>query len=118
WRKEAVPYLRYMGQSGLPGFAALAAITGLIGYTGFLRDVPADFPIAAAGTAVLTPLLAWSPLRTYLAAADTVFLMPREHRMGEYMRGAQLRGYVLAAVLFTAVWLLYMPLYAKGGYPT
>jgi ABC-2 type transport system permease protein len=111
WRKETGPYFRYMAQSGFPGFVALAVMTGIIGYIGFLKDVPAGFPIAEVGTAVLLPLLCWSPMRGYVAAADVVFLMTRESAMGPYMRMARSRGMMLGMALMLVAGAVYAPLY-------
>ncbi len=111
WRKEIAPYLRYMAQSGFPAFVALAVMTGIIGYIGFLEAVPAGFPIAEVGTAALLPLLCWSPMRSYLAPADIVFLMAREHAMGGYIRMARSRGLLLGTALLLAGGAVYAPLY-------
>ncbi len=111
WRKETGPYLRYMAQSGFPGFVALAVMTGIIGYIGFLDDVPAGVPIAEVGTALLLPLLCWSPMRSYLAAADIVFLMARESAMGGYIRMARSRGLRLGMALLLVGGAVYAPLY-------
>ncbi|EXX88103.1 ABC transporter permease, partial [Paenibacillus darwinianus] len=117
WRKETVPYWRYMGQSGFPGFVALAVMSGLIGYIAFLRRVPPDFPIAEVGAAVLLPFLAWSPLRSYLVSADTVFLMPRESGMRAWLRPAGRAGVMLSGLLLLMVFLAYVPLYRQGTVP-
>lgn len=118
WRKETVPYIRYMGQSGFPGFAALVVLSGLIGYIAFLGRVPPDFPITAVGTAALLPFLAWSPLRSFLVPADTVFLMPRESGMRAYLLPAARAGITLSYLLLLAALAVYAPLYRQGAAPT
>mgnify|MGYP001194428950 CR=1 FL=1 len=118
WRKAVAPYARDAARSGFPSIAVLAALVGLSGYAAFLDDVPEGFPIVAVGTALMTPLLMWSPLRTFLRPADAVFLMPREHAMGRYMKLARRRGYAAGGALMLAAWLLYMPLYRQSGSPT
>ena len=118
WRKAVAPYVRDMARSGFPSFVVLAALAALSGYTAFLDSVPPDFPIAAVGAAVLTPLLIRSPLRTHLRPADAVFLMPREHEMKRYMKAAWRSGYIAGSALMLAAWLVYAPLYGQSGAPT
>jgi ABC-2 type transport system permease protein len=118
WRKAVAPYVRDVARSGFPAIVVLAALALLSGYTAFLEDVPEGFPIVGVGTGLLTLLLMWSPLRTFLRPADAVFLMPREHEMGRYVRLAWRRGYIAGGALLLAACLLYLPLYRQGGSPT
>lgn len=114
FRKEALPYVRYMGQSGFPSFLSLVFIAAALGYFRLIRDLPPDFPIALAGVLALTPLLAWSPLRTYAAPADIVYLMPREADMGAYLKLSHRAALVASGWIAAAVFLLYMPIYLQG----
>lgn len=115
FREEALPYIRYMGQSGFPAFMSLIIISSAIGYINLIRHIPSGFPIATVGVIALTLVLCWSPLRTWLAAGDTVFMMPREAEMAGYLR--QSFRYTSIACLFLAavVLLLYMPIYNQGS---
>ncbi|WP_168122771.1 ABC transporter permease [Paenibacillus sp. HB172176] len=114
FRKETIPYFRYMGQSGFPSFLSLLFIASAIGYFKLIRDLPAHFPIAAVGIVVLTLVMGWSPLRTYLTQADIVYLMPREHGMGEYIRLSYRRSLFFNGLIAAAVLLLYLPIYVQG----
>ncbi|MCU6710267.1 ABC transporter permease [Paenibacillus sp. J5C_2022] len=114
FRREIMPYIRYMGQSGFPGFLSLVFIVSAIGYGKLISDLSPNFPVAATGVVVLTPVLCWSPLRTLLRPADTVYLMPREHEMGMYLRGSLLRSARLSFSVAAVVLLLYMPIYRQG----
>ncbi|MCR2802541.1 ABC transporter permease [Paenibacillus soyae] len=114
FRKEVLPYLRYMGQSGFPSFLSLLFIASAIGYVQLIRHLPADFPIVPVGVIALTPLLAWSPLRTYLFPADIVFIMPREAEMGEYLSKSLRGSFFKTGWLAAAVFMLYMPIYLQG----
>ncbi|MFD0961432.1 ABC transporter permease [Paenibacillus chungangensis] len=114
FRREIMPYIRYMGQSGFPGFLSLVFIVSAIGYGKLISDLPSNFPIATTGVAVLTPVLCWSPLRTLLRPADTVYLMPKEHEMGIYLRDSLLRSARLSFSVAAVVLLLYMPIYRQG----
>lgn len=117
FRKEIAPYIRYMGQSGFPSFVSLLLIVSAVGYIGLLRGLPDDFPVVPAGVAALTPALCWSPLRTWLAPADIVYLMPREARMGAYLRLSARYSAAVSAVPAVIVLILYLPIYAqRPGY--
>lgn len=114
FRKETIPYLRYMGQSGFPAFLSLLFIASAISYFQLIRNMPPDFPIVWAGVLALTPVLAWSPMRTFLAPADVVYLMPREHDMGAYLKRSLQSSLMKAVPLAAAVYLIYMPIYVQG----
>ncbi|MBJ6363833.1 ABC transporter permease [Paenibacillus sp. GCM10012307] len=115
FRKEVLPYLQDMIRSGFPGFLLLLIILGMIGYGTLLRDFPADFPYVVVGTIVLTPLVCYSPLRTWLHPADVAFLMPREHEMGTCLgaswRHNLLPGFIGLGIMFA----LFLPLYERAA---
>ncbi|XEC93432.1 ABC transporter permease [Paenibacillus tarimensis] len=115
FRKETMPYIQYMAQSGFPGFAMLLLILSMIGYGMLLRDVPPSFPVIAAGTVALTPFISWSPLRTWLQQADTVFLMPREQEMHEYLNRSRRYHFIPGLLAMAAVFALYWPLYIRAA---
>jgi ABC-2 type transport system permease protein len=112
FRREMMPYIRYMGQSGFPAFLSLVLIMAVISYTKLVVNPPADFPIAEIGVLVLTPFLCRSPLRTWLHPADVVYLMPREHQMGSYLSLSFKRSIKWSGVWAVIVFLLYSPLYS------
>lgn len=115
FRKEIFPYLRYMAMSGFPAFLSLVFIASAIYYIGLIREMPSGFPVTEVGIAVLTPVLCWSPLRTWLAPADVVYLMPREHAMRPYMIRSFRYSATLGAILGIVVFLLYLPIYRGGS---
>lgn len=114
FRKEIVPYLGYMGQSGFPLFISLIVISATLGYFKLIHHLPSEFPITLVGTFVMLPVLCWTPLRTWLAAADIVFHMPRESEMGAYLRRSFNRSITLTALLSAFVLLVYWPIYKQG----
>ncbi|WP_053374699.1 ABC transporter permease [Paenibacillus sp. FJAT-27812] len=115
FREETLPYFRYMGQSGFPAFMSLIVISSILGYINLIHHMPASFPIATVGVIALTLVLCWSPLRTWLALGDTVFLMPREANMGGYLRRSFRYTTRACFVLAALVFLLYMPIYNQGA---
>ncbi|PZD95114.1 hypothetical protein DNH61_14585 [Paenibacillus sambharensis] len=115
--KEASPYIRYMLQSGFPAFLSLVGIAFLVSYGSFLRQVPEHYPIALTGAAVLLPFVCWSPLRSWLVPADTVFLMPRESGMKPYILRSARRGLIVTSIWTAVVLIAFLPLYYKGTVP-
>ncbi len=115
FRKEIVPYFRYVFQSGFGLFASAIFFAALIWYTDLIKDVPADWPSKTVGAALLSLAALRAPLRTYLRPADPIFLMAMENRMlGHYVAGA-LRKATAAGVLRTlAVFALYAPIYIRS----
>ncbi|WP_042163830.1 ABC transporter permease [Paenibacillus gorillae] len=114
YRKEILPYLGYMGQSGFLLVLSFIAITSGFGYIKLLRDVPPDFPFTLVGVIALVPVLCWSPLRTWLVPADIVFHLPLEARMDHYLFRSFRRSLLLTILLAGLVLLLYWPLYRHG----
>ncbi|NIK76065.1 ABC-2 type transport system permease protein [Paenibacillus castaneae] len=114
FRKETLPYFRYMGQSGFPAFMSLILISSAIGYISLIRNLPANFPITLVGVVSLLLVLSWSPLRTWLEAGDIVFMMPREAEMDSYLRRSFLHTSLGCSILAAIVILLYLPIYNQG----
>jgi len=114
FRNELKPYVGYMAQSGFPGVLLLMLIVATIGYAALVRNVPEHFPITAFGVVLVLGFTSWSPLRTWLQPADTVFLLPRELEMHQYLRRSfRYTGIAtLIGVWFTL--LAYWPMYRLG----
>jgi ABC-2 type transport system permease protein len=115
YRRYALPYLRYAAQSGLPLVLGFALIGFIHVYVTFLRQVPPSFPVHWLAVCVLTPLTAWTPVRTYLREADTVYLLPLESRMGPYWKQSMLHSLVPQWVALSIAMLLLHPIYIRAG---
>lgn len=111
--KEVLPYISYMMRSGFPAFLSLIGIVSIIQYINLIQNVPENFPLELVGALVLTPLISYSPLRTWLKEADTIFLMPMEHRLHSYMKKSHIRSLRNGFVYLTIVTLIYWPLYRQ-----
>ncbi|WP_308635593.1 ABC transporter permease [Paenibacillus silvisoli] len=111
WRRSAAPYFRYIAQSGLPGVVVMLLIAGMAGYGTLLRNMPAHFPITLVGVVALTPVICWSPLRTWLRDADIVFLVPREAEMPAYLRRSLRYNGMACAAAVLLMCAIYIPLY-------
>ncbi|WP_165822345.1 ABC transporter permease [Paenibacillus montanisoli] len=115
WRRSAVPYFRYIAQSGLPGVIVMLLLAGMAGYGMLLRNMPEHFPITLVGVAVLTPIICWSPLRTWLREADIVFLVPREAEMPAYLRRSFRYNGMACAAAVLLLCGIYIPLYLAAN---
>jgi ABC-2 type transport system permease protein len=124
--KEMSRYLRLMFNDHLAIalFFMLAAFAYF--YQQWLKEIPENFPTAWLFALLLGFLLTRSPIRTLLKEADTVFLLPAEHKMNAfftkgfwYSFGIQIYLLtiglgVLTPLYFTVysdrpkVWLLYL----------
>ncbi|GFN30983.1 ABC transporter permease [Paenibacillus xylaniclasticus] len=114
FRKEMIPYSSYVARSGFPGVIMLGLIVAAIGYSMLVRDVPAHFPFTLFGLVLTIGFVCWSPLRSWLQPADTVFLLPQEAAMTSYIRRS-IRYNTLAGLI--GVWaslLIYWPMYSQG----
>ncbi|EFM11582.1 ABC transporter EcsB [Paenibacillus curdlanolyticus YK9] len=115
FRKEIKPYMGYMAMSGFPGFMMLGIIVTAIGYAQLLRHLPDAFPITAVGVILLMAAVCWSPLRTWLLPADSVFLLPREAAMKRYMQRSFRYNGLPGMLGVAAALLVYWPLYTHGN---
>ncbi|HIW34990.1 MAG TPA: ABC transporter permease [Candidatus Paenibacillus intestinavium] len=111
--KEVLPYISYMMRSGFPAFLSLIGIVSIIQYVNLINNVPENFPLELIGALVLTPLISYSPLRTWLKEADTIFLMPMEHRLHSYMKKSHMRSLRNGFIYLTIITLIYWPLYRQ-----
>lgn len=109
--KEASIYWSYVARSGLTAFLLLFIIVGGIVYNKILALTPTDYPYWRIAAPILTLVLGWTPLRTFLRPADTVFLMPAESKLrGYWLRaGAYSFGFQAGAALIglVMIWPLY-----------
>ncbi|MCQ4088606.1 ABC transporter permease [Saccharibacillus sp. JS10] len=108
-----LPYMPYIIQSGLAVSVLLLLILFSAWYTSILQNTPADLPIQWVLPLLLFPLAAWSSFRTYLQAADTVFLLPLETQMNAYFAPAWRAGVVGKQLVTWLVLLVGWPIYIR-----
>ncbi|WP_127532634.1 ABC transporter permease [Paenibacillus kobensis] len=114
FRKETMPYYSYVARSGFPGVIMLALIVAAIGYSMLVRDVPAHFPFTLFGVVLTIGFVCWSPLRSWLHPADTVFLLPQEAAMSGYIRRSMRYNGTAGVIGVLASLLVYWPMYAQS----
>jgi ABC-2 type transport system permease protein len=118
--KDTLPYMKYVIGSGFGLLIAAAFIVAIQGYIVALREAEQSgslaYPLEAIGAVLLTSILLWNPLRSYLTEADTIFLTPAESRMEIYFRAAKRLGTSVSGLIALSVLLLIAPYYlALGG---
>lgn len=115
FRKEIVPYFRYVAQSGFGLLVSAVVFTVLIWYVNLLKDVPPDLPADIAGIIIVSAAAVYAPLRTYLRPADPVYLLPLEDRLLRVYVGPALSGSIINAVLRTlAAFAVFAPIYIRA----
>jgi ABC-2 type transport system permease protein len=108
------PYLFYALQS--LSFASIVIVL-LFSYLygQFLDSLSADFPRLLLACLVLTPVLAVSPIRTYLQPPDTIYLLPLETELADYFRAAQRKAFTTQLFGVAVAWFIAWPLIRVTG---
>ncbi|HEY0828667.1 MAG TPA: ABC transporter permease [Bacilli bacterium] len=121
WMKRAtqfwmsiLPYFRYVIQSGFLIFLILGSIVFSVLYAQWLQQLPDNFQGKWIVALALIPVLAASPVRTFLKKADLVYLLPLESKMGGYTRSSLVYSFVFQSVLVCLVFFVALPLYVPG----
>ncbi|KIL36180.1 hypothetical protein SD71_09510 [Cohnella kolymensis] len=115
FRKEIVPYFRYVAQSGFGLLASAAAFTAVIWYFNLLKDVPHNWPADIAGIVFLSVAAVYAPLRTFFQPADPVYLLPLENRLLHAYVGPALSRSIRNAVFRTlAAFAIFAPVYMRA----
>lgn len=112
FRGEIVPYFRYVFQSGFGLLVSACFFAALIWYTDLIKAVPENWPVRSVGAAAVSVAAIVTPLRTYLRAADTVFLLPMEKQLVRHYIGPAVKGAIVAGAGRCLINLaLYLPIY-------
>ncbi|MCC3377330.1 ABC transporter permease [Cohnella sp. REN36] len=115
FRKEVVPYFRYVFQSGFALVLSAIGITLLAWYAGLLTDMPARWPADIVGVCALALTALYTPLRTYLEPSDTVFALPLERAvLTDILRPSVRRAAIAGALRTLAVLAVFAPLYVRA----
>ncbi|SDD61640.1 ABC-2 type transport system permease protein [Paenibacillus sp. UNCCL117] len=109
---EIKPYVGYALQT-----VSLLIVLGMLAmtylYGKLLVMAPPGFPFREIITLVLLPILALSPIRTYLREPDLVFWIPLESELVRgYMTKAVNRAWAWQTIGVLIVWLAVWPAYA------
>ncbi|WEK53359.1 MAG: ABC transporter permease [Candidatus Cohnella colombiensis] len=115
FRKEIVPYFRYVFQSGFGLLASAVLFAFIIWYVDFIKAVPANWPIKPVAIIVLALVAIITPLRTYFQPADTVFLLPLESRLlSSYIKPIVRTAMWANVMRMMIVWAIVIPIYLRS----
>ncbi|MDQ1910351.1 ABC transporter permease [Paenibacillus sp. GD4] len=103
--REILPYLKYALQS-LSFSSILLIVLSSYVYDQLLGSIPPQFPTLLTASLLMLPVLAVTPILTYLQKPDIIFLLPREAELADYFRAAQRKAFWLQSLATAAGWLI------------
>ncbi|WP_018662351.1 ABC transporter permease [Heyndrickxia acidiproducens] len=111
--KELRRYSRYIFNDHLLFVLIFGVGAAAYYYSGWVKHLRPDFPVAWVMGAFLGFALTASPIYTLLKEADKVFLIPIETRMKRYFRKAVLFSFSIQAYVLLFVLAALMPMYTS-----
>ncbi|MFD1017765.1 ABC transporter permease [Thalassobacillus hwangdonensis] len=114
--KETSRYLRYIFNGHLAAASIFFVSVAAYYYQQWLSELPENYPTAVIVGIAFGLIASYSPVRTLLKEPDLVFLMPAEHRLGEYFKRCLLYSYVVQLYLILVIGAALGPLYSTS-YP-
>ncbi|WP_442599084.1 ABC transporter permease [Neobacillus sp. D3-1R] len=111
--KEISRYLRYIFNGHL--MIVLIFIIGSLTfyYQQWVKSLDDQFPAAMIMSVILSILLTYSPIYTFLLEADRVFLIPVETRLKNYFLKSGIVSFILQAYIIVMVLAALMPIYVQ-----
>lgn len=111
--KEISRYLRYIFNGHL-----MIVMIFLIGsltfyYQGWVKSLNEQFPAAFIMSILLSIILTYSPIYTFLLEADRVFLLPLESKLTNYFWKSGIVSFVLQAYIVLMILAALMPMYVQ-----
>ncbi|MDF2557461.1 MAG: transporter permease [Bacillales bacterium] len=110
---EILKYVRFILTGHFVIVLVFLAGWGAFEYQKWLQVVRSDFPAEILTTVVITLLVLWSPIQTFLKNADVVFLTPMEARMKGYIVNSLIFSFAWQSVMLFLVFLVFVPLLHK-----
>ncbi|RYM02161.1 ABC transporter permease [Sporolactobacillus sp. THM7-7] len=119
WKKRCADHfrlqLRYWNligkNSGIMFVLYVMVVAGGFYYNRWLDGLPENFPGGLLITFIFLLFAVRAPIRTFIARADLVFLLPIEARLGGYFRRSRIYSFLMQSFLLFVVWVLCMPLF-------
>ncbi|KXH79289.1 ABC transporter permease [Sporosarcina sp. HYO08] len=88
YMNEFQRYMKYVFTGHLAIVLVFTIGAGGYAYSEWLKEVPEHFPAALLTAIVIAAALCYSPPVTLLKQADSVYFLPLEQQLGEYMKRA------------------------------
>lgn len=111
--KEIGKYLRYIFNGHL--MIVMIFIIGSLTfyYQEWVKSLDEHFPAAVIMAVILSVLLTYSPIYTFLLEADRVFLLPLENKLTNYFWKSGIVSFVLQAYIILMILAVLMPIYVQ-----
>lgn len=113
YTRELSKYLRYIFNGHIVIVLFFLLGTAAYYYQQWIKQLNSDFPAAIIMAIILSLLMTYSPIFTFLLEADRVFLLPLESRLKRYFSRSLMVSYVLHLYLLLMGLGIFMPLYAR-----
>ena len=110
--KELSRYLRYIFNGHLVIVFIFLLGTAAYYYQEWLKTLPETFPAAAIMAVLMSLLLTYSPIYTFMSEADRIFLLPLETKLDGYFKKSIWISFFVQMYLLIIGLAVLMPLYA------
>ncbi|MFT9597272.1 ABC transporter permease [Mesobacillus sp.] len=111
--KETGSYLRYIFNGHLVIVVLFLLGSAAFYYQEWIETLQPDFPAAWIISLILSAVLTYSPIQTFLTEADKIFLLPLETRLDVYFKKSITFSLSLQSYLLLLVLAVLMPLHVK-----
>lgn len=111
---EVRKYTRYMLNDHLLFVLVFALGAILYYYSGWVAGIDQTFPAPFIMAAVISAVLLWSPVYTYIKRPDTVYLLPLEEEMKPYFHKSVWTSFAAQSYILVALLAFAMPMYAAS----
>lgn len=110
--KELSRYLRYIFNGHLVIVFIFLLGTGAFYYQEWLKTIPESFPAGALMALLMSLLLTYSPIYTFMSDPDRIFLLPLETKLNGYFKKSILISFFIQVYLLLVGLAVLMPMYA------
>lgn len=111
--KELGKYLRYIFNGHIVIVLVFLIGTAAYYYQEWVKTLPSDFPVSIIMAIVLSFLLTYSPIYTFLMEADRIFLLPVESQLAPYFKRSIFVSFFVQIYVLLLGLAVFMPMYAQ-----
>ncbi|WP_338470503.1 ABC transporter permease [Niallia sp. XMNu-256] len=110
--KELSRYLRYIFNGHLVIVFIFLIGTAAFYYQEWLKMIPETFPAGVIMAVIMSLLLTYSPIYTFMSDADRIFLLPLETKLNNFFKKSILISFFMQVYLLLVGLAVLMPMYA------